>query len=172
MLSRIFWVGLAGMALVIGMLLQDGGRIFSFADDHTDISAKTERTIEASVDRAIDGSFEGMQVTDGDGNEIDVPAETKRALGEAVGRLVKAEAALAVLKIRDGSAEEMQAASARRDQARADVDRLKAEIKGEGPAAKAEHDAVAAQIERQVRDDVREDVRAEIREEIRDAVRN
>jgi hypothetical protein len=167
MLSRIFWVGIAGVALVIGILLQDGGRIFSMAAESESVDG-VQRSIEASVDRAIDGSFDGMQVMDGDGNEIDVPPETKRALGEAVGRLVKAKADLAILKMRDANAAEIAAVEARSAQARADVDRLKAEIKGEEAAARAEHDALAAQIERDVRQSVRDDIRAEIR----DAVRN
>ena len=167
MLSRIFWVGIAGIALVTGMILQDGGRIFSMAAESESMEG-VERSIEQSVDRAIDGSFDQMQVMDGDGNSIDVPPETKRALGQAVGALVKAEADLAILKIRDGSAEEMQAADLRRAKARAEVDRLKAEIKGQGQAARAEHDALSAQIERDVRDEVREDIRAAVR----DAVRN
>lgn len=167
MLSRIFWVGIAGVALVIGILLQDGGRIFSMAAESESMDG-VQRSIEASVDRAIDGSFDGMQVMDGDGNEIDVPPETKRALGEAVGRLVKAKADLAILKMRDANAAEIAAVEVRSAQARADVDRLKAEIKGEEAAARAEHDALAAQIERDVRQSVRDDIRAEIR----DAVRN
>lgn len=167
MLSRIFWVGLAAIALIIGIVLQDGDRIFAVAAQSESMDG-VERSIEASVERAIDGSFEGMQVMDGDGNEIDVPPETKRALGEAVGRLVKTKADLAILKVRDASNEEIKAAEARSARARADVDRLKAEIKGHDRAARAEQDAVVAQVERQVRDDVR----AQVREEIRDAVRN
>ena len=167
MLSRIFWVGIAGIALVIGMVLQDGSRIFSMAAESESMDG-VERSIEASVDRAIDGSLDGMQVMDGDGNEIDVPPETKRALGEAVGRLVKAKADIAILKMCDANAGEIAAAEARSAQARADVDRLKAQIKGQGQAARAEQDALAGQIER----DVRESVRDDIRSEIRDAVRN
>ena len=167
MLSRIFWVGIAGIALVTGMVLQDGGRIFSMAAESESMEG-VEESIEASVDRAIDGSFDGMQVMDGDGNEIAVPPETKRALGEAVAQLVKAKADLAILKVRDASHEEIAAAEARSAQARAEVDRLKVQIKGQEQAARAEQDALAAQIER----DVREEVRAEIREEVRDAVRN
>jgi hypothetical protein len=167
MLSRIFWVGLAGIALITGIILQDGGRIFSMAAESESMEG-VERSIEASVDRAIDGSFDGMQVMDGDGNEIDVPPETKHALGEAVGRLVKAKADLAILKVRDANDEEIAAAEARSAQARANVDRLKAQIKGQELAARTEHDALAAQIER----DVREDIRAQVREEVREAVRN
>lgn len=167
MLSRIFWVGIAGFALVTGMLLQDGGRIFSMAAESESMDG-IERSIEHSVDRAIDGSFDQMQVMDGDGNEIDVPPETKRALGEAVGRLVKAKADLAILKVRDATDGEIAAAEVRSAQARADVDRLKAQIKGQEQVARAEQDAIVQQVERQVQ----QDVRAEIREEIRDAVRN
>jgi hypothetical protein len=167
MLSRIFWVGIAGIALVIGMVLQDGDRFFAMAAESESMDG-IERSIEASVERAIDGSVDQMQVMDGDGNEIDVPPETRRALGEAVGRLVKTKADLAILKVRDASNEEINAAEARSAQARAAVDRLKAQIKGQQQAARAEQDAVVAQVERQVRDDVR----AQVREEIRDAVRN
>ena len=159
MLSRIFWVGLAGIAMITGMALQDGDWIFG-SDRERHISARTERAIERSVERAVDGSFEGMQVVGSDGREIDVPRETKRAMAEAVGRLIKSETDLAMLKIGDESAEELRAATARRDQARADVDRLKAEIDGQGEAARLEQDAV------------REQIREEIRESVRDAVRN
>lgn len=159
MASRIFWVMLAGAALVTGMILQDGDRIFSMAAESESL-ASVERSIEASVERAVEGSVDQMQVIDADGNEIDVPAETKQALGAAVGRLVKAEADLAILRIRDGNDLEIRAANARRAEARAEVDRLKAEIRGKEPAATTENGAV------------REQIRAEIRESVREAVRN
>ena len=92
MLSRIFWISFAGIALIAGMALQDGG-IFSLADRTPD-HAKAEQTIEARIETAIDRSFDKMHVTGSDGEEIDVPAKTKRAMADAVGRLVKAEADL------------------------------------------------------------------------------
>ena len=163
MLSRIFWVGLAGIALLTGMALQDGDWIFG-SDLERDITARTERaverSVERSVERAIDQSFDGMEVVGEDGREIDVPRETKRAMAAAVGRLIKAETDLAMAKMGDESSEEVEAATARRDQARAEVDRLKSAIEGEGEAA------VTA------RQEVRDEVRAEIREAVREAVRN
>ena len=163
MASRIFWVMLAGLALVVGMVLQDGRGMLSWGHD-TDISARTERSIESSIDRAIDGTVDKMEVIGSDGREIDVPPETKRAMADAVGQLVKAEADLAILRVRDGSAEERQAAETRRTEARAEVDRLKAVINGEEDAARADQAAVREQVRREIRD--------EIRAEIRDAARN
>ena len=166
MLSRIFWVGLAGIALVTGMILQDGGGVFSWADDRTHVRA--ERSIDARIDEAIDRGFDRMQVVDGDGKEVDVPGETKRAMAAAVSELVRAETSLALLKVGDESEEDLRAAQARRDTARAEVDRLKAEIEGIEQAARVEQTAVADQVQRQVQ----EDIRAQVREEVRDAVRN
>lgn len=164
MLSRIIWISVAGIALLAGIALQDGGKIFSWADDHAGTSVKTEQAITDSVDRAVKGSFDKMTITGADGEEIDVSPETKRALAEAVGRLVKAETSLAMLRVRDASEEERKAAEARRTQARADVDRLKAEIKRHDQAAMLESEAITEQIRREVREDVRA--------EIRDAARN
>ena len=84
MLSRIMWISVAGIALIAGIAMQDGDWIFG-SNDRTEISSKADRTVEARVDRAIERSFDKMQVTDGDGREIDVPARTKRALADAVG---------------------------------------------------------------------------------------
>ena len=127
MLSRIFWVGVAGIALIAGMALQDGPRIISW--DHDEPPVHKASSIDEKVDRALDRSFDKMHVTDADGEEIDVPAKTKRAMADAVGRLVKAEADLAMARIGEDDQEAMKAASARRDKARADIDRLKAEIR-------------------------------------------
>jgi len=158
MLSRIFWISVAGLALIAGIAVQDGRGIFSWTDDH-DKSARLERKIEDQVDRAIDHSFDKMQVVGPDGREIDVPEETKRALAEAVGRLVKAEADLAFARAGAGDDRDMQSAQSRRDQARADVDRLKAEIKGyEGRATQSHSDAIREHIEREVKEDVRDTV--------------
>ncbi len=154
MLSRIFWVGIAAVALLTGIVLQDGDRFFR-ADRGIDIGI--DRAIDRTVDHAVDGSFDGMQVMDADGNEIDVPTETKRALGEAVAQLVKAKADLAILKVRDASDEEIAAAEVRSAQARAEVDRLKVEIRGEDQAA--DRDAIRAEVRREIRDTVREAVR-------------
>ncbi|HEU0311517.1 MAG TPA: hypothetical protein VFR36_09900 [Sphingomicrobium sp.] len=162
MLSRIMWFAIAGLALVAGIMLQNGGRIFSWADEHVEISAKTERAIADSVDRAVEGSFDKMTIMNSDGEEIDVPPETKRALAEAIGRLVKAETTLAMLRVREGSADERKAAEESRTQARADVDRLKAEIKRQDQTAVVDSEAITEQVQREIR----EDIRAEIREAV------
>lgn len=160
MASRIFWVFTAGMALIVGMVLQDGPWFMAWADE-SEVAERTERAIDRGVDRVVDRSVDRIQVTGTDGREIDISAETKRALGQAIGRLAKAEADLAVLRIGDASSEEIDAANLRRDQARAEVETLKAEIDRQDQAS---GNALREQIRREVRDDVRETVR--------DAVRN
>lgn len=159
MAGRIVWVGLAGLALVTGMVLQDGDELFSLAGD-SEISARTERAIDRAVDRSVDRGVERMQVIGSDGRELDVPPEMKRAFADAVGRLVKAEADLAIVKIRDGGVGELQAAQARRDAARAEVEGMKAALRQQEQASAA----VEQRVESQVRD--------EIRTTIREAVRN
>ena len=144
------------------MILQDGGSIFSWGD-HRDISAKTERSIEDRIDHAIDRSFDKMEVRNGDGHEIDVPAETKRAMASAVAELVKAETDLAVAKVSESSAEELNAARARREKARANVDRLEDQIRSLERASPSERDALREQIKREVQEDVRETVREAVR---------
>ena len=156
MLSRILWISAAGIALVAGILVQDGGSIFRWHDKAH--SLKSEHA-EHRMDRAIDRSFDKMQVTGPDGREVEVPAETKRELANAVGRLVKAETNLALLRIDDGSEREIEATRDRIADARADIDRLKARIKGAERAARAEHDTLREQIRREVREDVRASVR-------------
>ena len=162
MLSRIFWVGVAGIALIAGMALQDGPRIISW--DHDEPPVHKASSIDEKVDRALDRSFDKMHVTDADGEEIDVPAKTKRAMADAVGRLVKAEADLAMARIGEDDQEAMKPASARRDKARADIDRLKAEIKEFERAAQGEDEAL--------REEIRSEIRAEVRDSVRDAVGN
>ena len=158
MLSRIFWIGVAGIALIAGMAVQDGGGLFSWGD-HRDVSVHRDHSIDDQVDRAIDRSFDKMQVTGSDGEEIDVPTKTKRAMADAVGRLVKAEADLAMARVGEDDEEAMQAAQSRRNQARADIDRLKAEIREFERAAQSENEALREEIRREIRDDVRETVR-------------
>jgi regulator of protease activity HflC (stomatin/prohibitin superfamily) len=161
MLSRIFWIGVAGIALIAGIAVQDGDSIFSWSDDR-DVSAKTERAIEDRVERAIEGSFDKMEVVGSDGREVDVPAETKRAMARAVGELVKAEADLALARVGEDDEKAVREASVRRVQARREVDRLKAEIKRHDPSAIVDADTVSQQVQSQIR----EDIRAEVREAV------
>lgn len=160
MLSRIFWIGLAGIALIGGMILQNGGFLFGW-DDH-DASAKVERSIEERVDRAIDRSFDNIDVQGAHGHDIDVPAETKRAMASAVAELVKAETDLAVAKIAEGSDEELKAARARREKARAEVDRMEEQIRKLDEASPSERNALREQIKREVQKDVRESVKESV----------
>ena len=157
MASRIFWVALAGIALITGMMLH-GGLTFG-RGDQGGISARTERAIEARVERAVERSVDAVPVVRVDGQKIEDLAETRRALGEAVRRLVKAEAQLAVLGIRDAKDEEIQAAYIRRDQARTEVETQKAQFEQQKDASEAERAAIREEIRREIRDDVRDTVR-------------
>ena len=157
MASRIFWVALAGLALVAGIMIQDRDWIFGWDDRAVD--ATIDRSVDRTVDRTVDRAVDGMQVMGSDGRELDVPPEAKRALAEAVGRLVKAKAQLAVLRIGDASDQEIQAAEAVADHARADVDRLKAQIEA--------HEQATGVTREQIRREIRDDVRATVREAVR-----
>jgi hypothetical protein len=143
------------------MILQNGGSFFSWGD-HREVSAKAEQAIEERVEHAIDRSFDKMEVMGSDGQEVDVPAETKRAMADAVGRLVKAEANLAVARATDSSDEEMKAVRAQRDKARADVDRLEVQIRSLDRPASSESDVLREQIKREVREDIRASVRESV----------
>jgi hypothetical protein len=155
MLSRIFWIALAGFALIGGMVLQDG---IGWDDDH-DISMKAERTIEEKVDRAVDRSFDKMEVMGSDGREVEIPPEAKRAMADAVGRLVKAETDLAIARVGDGSDAAIKAARANREKARADVDRLKDQFEKLDEAASSDNAVLREQIRREIRQDIRASVR-------------
>ena len=60
MLSRIFWVGIAGIALVTGMVLQDGDWLFRSSDRAIDVSI--DGAVDRTVDRAVDRSVDHLQV--------------------------------------------------------------------------------------------------------------
>jgi len=77
MLSRIFWIGIAGIAIVAGMIMQNGRSILSWGDSPH--HARSQR-IESRVDAAIDRSVDRMQVVGSDGEAIDVSPEAKRVL--------------------------------------------------------------------------------------------
>jgi len=161
MLSRIFWVSAAGIALVVGMIIQGDWNIDWTGDD--EVSVRTARTVEEKVDRAIDASFDKMTVVQSDGREVDVPAETKRAMATAVGELVKAETDLAVAKIGEDDEKAIAAATVRRDRARAEVDRLKDKIEALEEGSQVDKDALREQIRREVQEDVRATVRESVR---------
>ena len=152
--SRIFWVLIAGVALVTGMVVQGDGP-FSW-DDEDGVSERVERRVEGRVDREIDRSVRQVPVIDARGREVGLSDESKRALAEAVGRLVETEADYAVLRVRDARPEALAAAKTARDHARAEVDRLKTDIKAHEAAARGERDATREQIRNDIRETVRD----------------
>ena len=154
MLSRIFWIGIAGIAIVAGMILQNGGSILSWGTDHS-----RSHRVESRVDAAIDRSVDKLQVVGPGGDEVDLSPEAKRALADAVGRLVKAETELALLKVRDAGKSEIAAATARRDRARANVETLKSRIEDQQTRAEDQRDVVRDQLRDDLRDTVRDAVR-------------
>lgn len=158
MLSRIMWISVAGLALIIGIAVQDGDKILGWVED-TEMSATSEGSVENRVDRAIDRSFDKMDVTGSDGREIDVPAETKRAMATAVAQLVKAETDFAMARVADASDKEIQSAQARRTAARAEVERLKEQIEKLDRASDSERQVLREQIKREIQQDVRATVR-------------
>ena len=154
MLSRIFWVLMVVIALFAGAAMQ-GNLFFGWGDDER----ANEKAVEERVERAVEGRVARMEVVGKDGRTIHVSRETKEQLAQAVKRLVSAEAALALAKITDEGEPALAQAQARRDSARAEVERLKAEIDREENLSRAERDAV--------RDQIREDVRRSVREAVR-----
>ena len=157
MLSRILWIGVAGIAIVAGIALQDGNRIFSWDNDPPHRTSASEH--ESRIDRVIDRSFEKMEVIGPDGEEVEVPAETKRELADAVSDLVKAEADLAMLRIGDGSDEEIAAARKRIADTRAHIDRVKNRLERAERGPTVDRDAMREQIRREVQEDVRASMR-------------
>ncbi len=158
MASRLFWIFLAGIAIVAGFALQQRDILFAWGSD-----SATERGIEARIDRGIDRSLSRMDVVGSDGKAIDVAPETKRALADAVGRLVSAETHLALAKVHHTSESELRQATLSRDSARAEVERLKDRIDREKQLSGRDRAVVREQIRQQVRDDIRESVRSAIR---------
>ena len=160
MLSRIFWISVAGIALVAGMVVQ-GDSIFGWHDRAHEI--RDSHRADSQIDRIIDRSFDKMEVTDAEGRKVEVSAETKRDLAGAVSRLVKAETDLALARMGDDDQQEMSSARDRIADARADIERLKTQIKSAELAARVEHDAVREEIRREIQEDVRASVREAVR---------
>jgi hypothetical protein len=156
--SRLFWIFLAGIAIVAGFALQQRDILFAWGSD-----SASDRGIEARIDRGIDRSLSRMDVVGPDGKTIDVAPETKRALADAVGRLVSAETHLVLAKVRHASESELRQATLNRDSARAEVERLKDRIDREKQLSGRDRAVVREQIRQQVRDDIRESIRSAVR---------
>lgn len=167
MASRIFWVLLAGAALVTGMAVQDGIHIFSWdvdTDHHSRvIDAKVDKVIDSKVDKAIDSAWADSDVVTIDGREIEVSDAQKEAMASAIGRLVKSEANLAALKIGGSGEEELKAATEERDRARTDVEQIKAQMIAQRDARRSGDTQTKRETETDVRDEVRESVREAVR---------
>jgi len=162
MLSRIFWILLAGAAFVGGIAMHERDSWFGWTDD-----SAVERSAEASfgtrVDRAVDRSFAKVEVIGSNGKAIDVPTATKQELAAAVRRLVAAEADLAFTRVRHESEAAVQEATTRRDAARSDVERLKGEIERREQLSGSDGDFVREQVRQKIRDDINATVRGAIR---------
>ena len=141
MLSRILWIGLAGIALIAGAILQNRDGLLDWTDRHH----------PAAIERAVDVGVDTVPIVVTDARQNRVSPDAKRALDEAVHRLLKAETELALVRVRDGSDEARQAAETRRNEARTDVDRLARQIEHKNDGAKVDRDA----IRNEVRDEVR-----------------
>lgn len=155
MLSRIFWIALAGVALIGGIIYQNGSLIDL---GHSDLVR--EQAIEAKIGRTVENHLaDHVTVVTADGHDVTVPRETKKALGEAVSELVAAKAELAILRARNADTAEIQAVERRSEQARARVERLKEDIDEQKRLSHGDRDAIRTQI----REDVREAVRGSLR---------
>lgn len=165
MASRIFWVLLAGAALVTGMVVQDGGRIFSWDSDHHSrvIDAKVDKAVDREVDKAIDSAWADSDVVTIDGREIRVSDAQKEAMASAIGRLVKSEANLAALKIGGSGDEELKAATEERDRARTDVEQIKAQMIAQRDAQRSDPARTSQETQKEVRDEIRESIRESVR---------
>ena len=145
MLSRILWIGLAGIALIAGAILQNRDSLFEGTDHHSGV-----------IERAVDAGVDTVPIVVIDTRQNPVSPDAKRALDDAVRRLLKAETELALVRVRNGDDEARQAAEARRNQARTDVDRLAEQIEHKKDGARVDRDAI--------RNEVREEVRAAVRD--------
>ncbi len=163
MLSRIFWILLAGAAFVGGIAVHERDLLFGWSDGPA-AAQSSSRSFESRIDRAVDRSFDKMKVLGSNGKEIEAPSETKRELAGAVRRLVAAEAELALTRVRHESDSAVAEARNRRDAARSDVDRLKTEIEHrERLSDGGGDDAVRDHIRRKIRDDIHDSIRTAIR---------
>ena len=158
MAGRLPWILAGAAAIVGGMLVQDNDW-FSFEDRRHEERVEKAREAKAEAGR--------LRVTVAGEQRGEVDPETVRAMTEAVGDLVRTEAALALAEAGDEPAE-IRAARERRDRARALVDKLKADI--ERQAGEAADPAAAGRDA--ARDAIRQQVQENVRAEVREAVSN
>ncbi len=167
MAGRFAWIMAGGAAILAGMAFQgdlfdDEGSRNSGAKVtvHHDGPAKDD-DVAARVERKVEESIADAEVTDGEGRTIELSRVVREELAEAVTEVVKAEAALAMLKIKGAPVkDEIPAAELRVAEAKARMDALEKRIEAERDASETARDAE------------RERIRAEIRAEVRDAMTN
>lgn len=120
MAGRLAWILAGGAAIAGGMAFQ-GSNFIDFDDDRDEIRRAAE-DVRPEVERDA-----RVRVIVAGERGADVEAEAVKAMTAAVGRLVRAEAALAIAQAGDDR-EEIAQASERRDRARALVAKLEADI--------------------------------------------
>ena len=148
MAGRLAWVLAGGAAIIGGMAIQDGDMFYFDGRDR-----QVDRQIDEAIDEAREVREDRSRIVVAGGSQSE--KEAVRAMTEAVGDLVKAEAALAAAQMgADEDPQEVAGARAQRDEARARVERLKAAIEVRDGSEEAR-----AAIREQVRSEVREAVR-------------
>ncbi|QIK96078.1 hypothetical protein G7076_06090 [Sphingomonas sp. HDW15A] len=92
MAGRLVWILAGGAAIVGGMAMQEDW--IQFGSDH-------DRVVEEAITEAKtdEGRILSAKIVDGDGRRIEASSDQVDALTNAVSRLVKAEAALAIVEM-------------------------------------------------------------------------
>lgn len=162
MAGRIVWIGIAGAALVTGMVVQGDVDIGSELGDHGDDvrverSVRVDRDLNRRIDRIIDRATRGIDSRGADDKPIEENPVIRRQMAGAIAEYLRAEVSLATAKSDDKLPKAaLDQAEQRRDAARLAVDRLADEAKA---------------VSRDDRDEIRENLRDEVRDAVRDAVR-
>lgn len=154
MAGRLAWILAGGAAIVGGMAFQ-GSNFIHLDDGDGDEIRRAVEDVRPGAER----DARVKVIVDGE-RHADVEAEAVKAMTSAVGRLVRAEAALAIAQAGDDP-EEIAQATERRDRARALVDKLAADIERQAEAKSA---SAGDPAKVRVRDVVRDEVRAAIRD--------
>ena len=147
MAGRLAWILAGGAAIVGGMAMQEDW-IRAEIGDHDPVVEEAIAEAKASEGRIV-----SARIVDGNGRRVE--ADQVEALTDAVAALVKAEAALAIAEMDSGEDPgKLAQARAHRDETRAVVDAMKADIQAR-KAANTARDAVRDQVREDVRDAVR-----------------
>ena len=162
MASRMFWIIMVAVALVAGTLFQGRSLFFGWADDSS-VERRVERAVEAPVQAAVESEIAKLHVVNADGRPVKLTEQTKRELGEAMRRFAAAEARLAMVRVADSNQAAAAEARSRRDAAKAELERLQAEIERQEAQYATDRDLARQQVQQEIRSSVRETVRAATR---------